>query len=200
MIKACLAVGALAALLASGAPDPASGSIRGRIEHALVARWPAVVYVEKIPGRTFPPPDERPVVDQKKLVFIPHVLPVILGTTVEFRNSDDVKHNIFSSRKSPTVFNLGTYSAGVVRSVTFDKPGVVSLLCNVHSEMSAYVVVVETPYFTTTDREGRFTIEGVPAGAYRLAFWHEAVASEAQAVVVEAGKASTVTWPRPKRK
>lgn len=193
-----LAAGALAALLAATGPE--AGTIQGRISHPLLARWPATVFVEKIPGRDFAPPAEHPVVDQKDLVFIPHVLAVLKGTTVDFRNSDSVKHNIFSSRKSPTVFNLGAYSSGVVRSVTFDKPGAVSLLCNVHAEMSAYVVVVETPYFAQTDREGRFTIGGVPPGSYRLAFWHETVASDPQPVVVEGGKVATVAWPQPKRK
>jgi plastocyanin len=195
-----VAAGALAALLASAAPDAATGAIQGLIRNSLVARWPAAVYVEAIPGRSFRPPAEHPVVDQKSLVFIPHVLPVLKGTTVDFRNSDEVKHNIFSSRKSPTVFNLGTYAFGVVRSVTFDKPGAVTLLCNVHAEMSAYVVVVETPYFAVTDREGRFRIDGVPPGSYRLAFWHEALAAESQPVVVAAGRAASVEWLNPKRK
>lgn len=198
-MRPLFAAGALAALLAGTRPGDAGG-IRGRIEHPLLARWPAVVYVEAIPGKTFAAPAEHPVVDQKKLVFIPHVLPVLKGTTVDFKNSDDVKHNIFSSRKSPNVFNLGTYSAGVVRSVAFDKPGVVSLLCNVHSEMSAYVVVVETPYFALTDREGRFSIEGVPPGSHRLAFWHEAVTADPQPVVVEGEKTATVTWANLRRK
>jgi plastocyanin len=180
--------------------DVETGSIEGRIAHPLVARQPAAVYVEKVAERNFPPPAEHPAIDQRNLVFVPHVLPVLKGTTVDFKNSDTVKHNIFSSRKSPTVFNLGTYSAGVVRSVTFDKAGVVTLLCNVHAEMSAYAVVVETPFFAVTDRQGNFTIAGVPPGSYQLSFWHEALASDPQSVTVEKGKVSRIEWLKPKRK
>jgi plastocyanin len=192
----CLVVSVAAVLRATAEP----GSIEGRIADPLLARLPAAVYVEAIAGTTFPAPAEHPVIDQRSLVFIPHVLPVLRGTTVDFRNSDTVKHNIFSSRKSPTVFNLGTYGAGVVKSVTFDRPGVVTLLCNVHAEMSAYVVVVETPYFTVTDREGRFAIKGVPPGRYQLAFWHEILTGEAQAAQVESSRAAQVEWTRTKRR
>lgn len=200
MIFAASPAAALAAALALGQTAPEPGSIRGRISHPLLGRWPAAVYVEPIPGKTFEPPTEHAVVDQVKWVFVPHVLPLLKRTTVDFKNSDDVLHNVFSSRKSPTVFDLGTYRAGTVRSVTFDKPGVVSLLCNVHSEMSAYVVVVETPYFALTDDEGRFTINGVPPGAYRVTFWHQELESEPQQVVVEERKIAVVAWLSPKGK
>jgi plastocyanin len=200
-MRIVVAAGTMAGLFAWGGSVVAGpGSIRGEIANPALARWPAVVYVEKIPGKIFDPPSNHPVLDQKSLVFIPHVLPVLVGTAVDFKNSDDVKHNIFSSRKSPTVFNLGTYGPSVVRSVTFDRPGVVTLLCNVHSEMSAYVVVVETPYFALTDREGHFAIDGVPPGSYQLKFWHEMLAGEPRPVVVEADTTATVTWSKPKRK
>jgi plastocyanin len=195
-----LCAAGLLTILFSGKSDVETGSIEGRIAHPLLARQPAAVYVDKIAGRSFPPPTERPAIDQRDLVFLPRVLPVLKGTTVDFKNSDTVKHNIFSSRKSPTVFNLGTYSAGVVRRVTFDKPGVVTLLCNVHSELSAYVVVVETPFFAVTDRQGNFTIAGVPPGSYQMSFWHEALASEPQSATVEKGKVSRIEWLKPKRK
>ncbi len=190
----------LTVLAAAGAQGAEPGTIQGRIADPLLARLPAAVYVERIAGAVFGPPAEHPVVDQKNLVFMPHVLPVLKGTTVDFRNSDTVKHNIFSSRKSPTVFNLGTYSTGVVRSVTFDTPGVVTLLCNVHAEMSAYVVVVETPYFAVTDREGAFTIGGVAPGSYELTLWHEVLAPRPQTVVVESGRTARVEWQQLKRK
>lgn len=199
-MRIIVAAGTMAGLFTCGSVAAGPGSIRGEIASPALARSPAVVYVEKIPGKTFDPPSTHPVVDQKSLVFIPHVLPVLAGTTVDFRNSDAVKHNIFSTRKSPTVFNLGTYETNVVRSVTFDNPGVVTLLCNVHSEMSAYVVVVETPYFTLTDREGHFAIDGVPPGSYQLKFWHEMLAGEPRPVAVEADTTVTVKWNKPKRK
>ena len=199
-MKAQWALALLAAVLPGGQGDMDEGTIQGRIANSLLARLPAAVYVEKIPGKEFHPPAEHAVVNQKNLVFNPHVLPVLVGITVDFKNSDTVQHNIFSSRKSTTVFNLGTYAPGLSRSVTFDKPGVVSLLCNVHSEMSAYIVVLETPYFAVTDRSGNFTIPGVPPGAYQLSFWHEALSGEPQPVEVEKGKPIRVEWLKPKRK
>jgi plastocyanin len=146
----------------------------------------AAVYVEKIPGQTFPPPKDAVTLDQLNLTFIPHVLPVLVGTTVAFPNSDEVRHNVFST--SPTKrFNLGTYPRGMAKNVTFDKPGVVDLLCNVHSEMSAYVVVVETPYFAVTGKDGSYTIKNVPPGKYVIKTWHEHLKAQSKAVEVAAG-------------
>lgn len=190
----------LLTLIALAASSDATSAIRGRLHDSLLMRLPAVVYIERIEGKTFPPPTAHPVIDQKNLVFTPRVLPVLKGTTVDFKNSDSVKHNVFSSRKSPTVFNLGTYSAGTVMSVTFDKPGVVTLLCNVHSEMSAYVLVLETPYFAVTDREGNFAIAGVPPGTYRINFWHEILAGTPQEITVKDNEISSVDWHQLKRK
>ncbi len=187
-------------LLAAALRAQETGGIQGKIRDGLLVKLPAAIYVDKIAGRVFEPPPSRPVIDQRNLVFVPHVLPILKGTTVQFKNSDDVKHNIFSSRKSPTVFNLGTYSAGTTRTVTFDKSGIITLLCNVHSEMSAFVVVAETPYFSVTDREGNFKIEGIPPGSYGVALWHEILRAPPQSVTVEKGKMTTVEWREVKRK
>lgn len=151
----------------------------------------AVVYIDKIPGQTFAPPARPVVLDQLQLTFVPHVLPVLVGTTVAFPNSDEVRHNVFSPSPAK-LFNLGTYARGVSRSVTFDKPGEVALLCNVHPEMSAYIVVVETPYFAVTGRDGSFVIKGVPPGSYTLKAWHEESRSASTPVVVGLKKAATV--------
>jgi plastocyanin len=132
----------------------------------------AVVYLDKIPNKVFEPPQKPLVLDQINLTFVPHVLPVLSGTTVAFPNSDEVRHNVFSP-SPPKRFNLGTYPRGVTRTVTFDKPGDVALLCNVHAEMSAYVIVVETPYFAVTGKDGSFTIPGVPPGEHTVKAWHE---------------------------
>ncbi len=187
-------------LFAAAAAAQETGSIEGTIHDALLARLPAAVYVKKSGNLTVPPPKANPIVDQKNLVFVPHVLPVQVGTNVSFRNSDTVKHNIFSSRRSPTVFNLGTYGTGVVKEVAFDKPGVVTLLCNVHSEMSAFVVVAETPWFAVTDRQGHFRIDGVPPGTYQLEAWHEVLAAPPQTATVRAGATTAVEWRQLKRK
>jgi plastocyanin len=132
----------------------------------------AVVYIDKIPGKTFAASAAPVVLDQVNLTFVPHVLPVLVGTRVAFPNSDEIRHNVFSPTPSAK-FNLGTYTRGTTRYYVFDKPGPVTLLCNVHAEMSAYVVVTETPYFAVTDKAGRFAIPDVPPGRYVLKAWHE---------------------------
>ena len=133
----------------------------------------AAVYIERIQGKTFPAPAQKPKMDQKQMVFIPHVLPILLGTTVEFHNSDTVLHNVFSPSPAADKINLGTWAAGIVKTYTFKKPGIVVVLCNVHPEMSAYIVAVETPFFDVTDKDGKFSIKDVPAGNYTLVVWHE---------------------------
>jgi plastocyanin len=144
----------------------------------------AVVYIDKIPGKTFTPPSAPVPLDQINLTFVPHVLPVLLGTKVAFPNSDDIRHNVFS----PTAwskFNLGTYPKSTTKYYVFDKPGTVTLLCNVHAEMSAYVVVTETPYFAVTDKAGNFVLKNIPAGNYVLKLWHEKAKPASLPIVVE---------------
>ncbi len=150
-----------------------AGTITGTVKVTRAADSSnVVVYVDRIEGETFPPPKNPVTLDQINLTFVPHVLPVLLGTTVAFPNTDEVRHNVFSP-SPPKRFNLGTYPRGIVRTVTFDKPGEVALLCNVHLEMSAYVVVVETPYFAVTAKDGSFVIQNVPPGKYTIKTWHE---------------------------
>lgn len=149
----------------------------------------AVVYIEKIPGKTFPAPQNPVTLDQRNLTFVPHVLPVLVGTTVAFPNSDEVRHNVFSVSRTAR-FNLGTYPRGVVKHITFKEPGVVALLCHVHVEMSAYVVVVETPYFAVTQRDGSYTIKHVPPGKYVLKTWHERLKPQSKEVEVGAGSSA----------
>ena len=132
----------------------------------------AVVYIDKIPGKTFSPPPVPVSLDQVNLTFVPHVLPVVRGTKVAFPNSDDIRHNVFSPTPM-SKFNLGTYPKLTTKYYVFDKPGPVTLLCNVHAEMSAYVIVTETPYFAVSDKTGKFTLKDVPPGKYVLKVWHE---------------------------
>src|SRR5215813_4364725 len=131
----------------------------------------AIVYIDRIAGKRFMPPSSPVTLDQINLTFVPHVLPVIVGTTVAFPNSDEIRHNVFSP--GPPRFDLGTYPQKTTKYHLFDKPGVWTLLCNVHVEMSAYVVVTETPYFAKTDKDGRFVLKDVPPGKYTLKVWHE---------------------------
>jgi plastocyanin len=150
----------------------AASSIEGQVvvKHAR-DNGNAVVYIEKIPGKRFTPPTEPVVLDQVNLMFMPHVLPVMVGTRVAFPNSDEIRHNVFSP--GPPRFDLGTYPQKTTKYNLFDKPGVWTLLCNVHAEMSAYIVVVETPYFVRTDKDGKFVLKDVPPGKYTLKVWHE---------------------------
>jgi len=132
-----------------------------------------VIYLgQKLPADQLPLPAENPVMDQRKLIFIPHVMCVMLGSTVDFPNNDEVPHNVFSP--SPVKkFNLGTYKVGVVKQVTFDKPGLVPLLCTIHPEMSAFILVLETPHYGVTGKDGTYRISGIPAGSYKIKTWHE---------------------------
>src|SRR6202161_573107 len=109
---------------------------------------------------------------QQNKTFEPHILVVRVGTLVQFPNRDPFFHNIFSMYDGKR-FDLGLYEAGTSRSVKFDRPGVSYLFCNIHAEMSAVVVVVDTPYFAMSDRAGHLTIPDVPDGRYQMHVWYE---------------------------
>ena len=144
----------------------------------------AVVYVDAIAGKTFPPPQAHEKINQLNLVFDPHVLPVLIGTTVDFLNSDTVQHNVFSPDACAEKFNLGTWPKGQERSYTFKKDCVATLLCKVHAEMEAFVVAVPTPYFAVTKADGSFTIAGVPDGSYTIKVWHPKLKATSKPVTV----------------
>lgn len=111
-------------------------------------------------------------IDQKGAAFSPHVLPVLVGTKVEWPNEDDILHNVFSISE-PKLFDLGLYKHPVVKEITFDKPGRVDVFCSIHKAMNCIILVLENPYFSVTDAQGRYLISGVPAGTYKLKAWHE---------------------------
>jgi plastocyanin len=142
--------------------------VTGRSSHA-----DAVIYIGKIEGETFSPPSEPAVMDQKGKLFVPRVLPVLVGTTVDFLNSDPFAHNVFTPDPCPESFDLGGWPTGEVRSHTFSVPCVAVILCNKHPEMDGFVVAVETPYFAVTAEDGTYRIEDVPDGDYTLVVWHE---------------------------
>jgi plastocyanin len=160
-----------------------AGTVTGTVDTAIAKyKKDTVVYLKGVKGPIVP---KKGVVDQKNLVFVPHVLAVPTGSSVEFKNNDKVNHNIFSADVCKK-FNLGTYNPGMSKTVVFDKPCVVNLLCNVHSEMSGYVVVVDSDYSAVTDATGKFTITGVPAGTYEVAAWNEKLKSAAKTMVTVA--------------
>jgi plastocyanin len=124
------------------------------------------------PGRTFAPAQGAAAqIDQRGLSFVGQVLAVQVGTTVTFPNSDNVRHHVYSFSPTKT-FELKLYSGNHASTVQFDKPGVVTLGCNIHDWMLGYVYVVETPYFAQTDADGRATLADVPEGAYEMRIWH----------------------------
>ena len=163
----------LAVILSVSAGFTGAGDLKGTVKAVGVKdSGDAVVYVDAIAGKSFPAPEAHALMDQKNLVFIPHVLPVLVGATVDFRNGDAVLHNVFSPDKCADKFNLGSWPQNQVRSHTFKAPCAATILCNVHPEMEAFVVVLPTPYFAVTDKSGAYAIKDVPDGSYTVKVWH----------------------------
>ncbi len=146
-----------------------------------------VIFIEKSEGNFFPPA-ERPIMDQINLTFIPYVLPVLIGTTVDFHNSDDVLNNIFTPSWAGRKFNLGTYPKGVVRSYTFDRLGEIKLLCNIHPDMEGYILTLQNPYFAIPDEGGRYRIDNIPPGRYVLRIWYARMEGDPQQITVNTGQ------------
>jgi hypothetical protein len=120
---------------------------------------------------------------QKSAVFYPHVLPVMVGTTVEWPNEDEIYHNVFSVSDAKP-FDLGLYKHPEVKRVTFDKPGRVDIFCSIHSTMNCIILVLENPWFASTDASGAYAIRDIPPGTYRLRAWHERLPSQTKDVTV----------------
>jgi plastocyanin len=184
----------------------ANGSIRGRVEvrpsppelaprpnvgdvgmphaHDSTDRRRSVVYLEIAPRPAFEQRDEtRPRIDQRNEAFVPHVLAIIAGTTVDFPNNDKTYHNVFSLSSTKS-FDLGRYAAGHSKSVRFDRPGIVRVFCDIHSHMSAFILVFAHRYFAVTDDEGRFRLDNVPPGTYNLMAWNETAPTESRRIVL----------------
>jgi plastocyanin len=159
---------------ATEARRPSTGTVTGVISGGG-SHGPggAVIILRRADGNTPKPRATRvKAVVQKDKRFVPHVLAVPLGATVEFRNDDEIFHNVFSLSK-PNDFDLGLYRNGMSREQVFNTPGPVHLLCNIHASMNGWVYVVDSPYFAQADATGRFTLKNVPDGAYHLEVWHE---------------------------
>ena len=163
-----------------------AGAVSGRVElrdsrYARVRNRHdfsgVVVALTPLESKVMPAGAKRAVMLQKDKTFSPHVLAIQAGSLVEFPNADPIFHNAFSSYNGQ-VFDIGLYPPGTTRSVRFARPGVVRVFCNIHSSMSAVIVVVASPYFATTKQDGTFNIAGVPPGQYNLNVFHER-ASEA---------------------
>lgn len=180
--KTAFAVGLTLALANAGKAN----EIKGKVSvQGIKSADNIAVYVDVIPDKKFEAPKDHVTIDQRKMAFIPHVIAVQEGTTVEFLNSDPVGHNVYwpsISGNKKLSHNLGTWPKGEKKPFQFNDLGVASLLCNVHPEMSGYVVVVPTPYFAVTDKDGNFEIKNVPAGKYTLKTWSEDGKPTTQAV------------------
>ncbi len=146
---------------------------------------PFVVYIEgKVPGAAAGKPLET--IHQKDATFIPHVLPVMVGTTVEFPNDDPIFHNVYS-KSDVAPFDLGLYKKGEeAHHYTFDKPGEVDIFCSIHARMNCIILVLENPYFSVTDTHGRYSIPNVPPGKYKLVAWQERLPKDFKEIEVPA--------------
>jgi len=180
-------------VLATASVAAQGASISGKV---TAGKGASVVWVEAVAGKTFPKPEKPLQMDQKSLLFQPHLLVAPVGATVEFLNSDNVAHNIFwpaISGNKKLGHNLGTWPTGQKRAFQFDTPGVVPLLCNVHPEMSGYIIVPPTPFYAETDASGSFKIANVPDGSYTVTAWHEGFKNQSKPVTVSGDAAVEFT-------
>jgi plastocyanin len=169
-----------------------TATIEGRVGTHQSGKTDCLVWVDDIPGG-YPAPNAHAILDQKSMRFIPHTLPILVGTTVDFRNSDSFLHNVFSISPAKQ-FNLGLYPTGRVPAILFDKPGIVAILCNVHPEMSAYIVVLKTPFFAAPGPDGHFIIRNVPSGSRLVRYWSEGGGIQERRVTLVAGTVQTVDF------
>lgn len=151
----------------------------------------AVLYLEDVPQSVWSPPKERATISQRGAQFRPDFLVVSVGQTVDMPNDDRIAHNVFSL--SPTKkFDLGHYPQGELRSVRFEKPGVVELFCNIHENMQAVIVVAPSTFYAVAGADGRFELTGVPAGRYRLAAYSPELGQAAVPIELKAGGRATI--------
>ena len=196
----------------AGTSTGVPGSIRGRVDvrvpasgderrpdvtalgmpnaHDPADRRRSVVYLETAPRAAFDTREEPHArMVQHHESFVPHVLAIVAGTTVDFPNDDPTYHSVFSLSKTKP-FDLGRYPAGHSKSVRFDRPGIVRVFCDIHSHMSAFILVFAHRYFAVTDDEGRYHLDAVPPGTYTLVVWNETVRGDPprrQIVIPETG-------------
>ena len=163
---------AAAIVAQTGALRGASGTISGTVTISVSAsNANALVYIQDAPG-AFPPATVE--MNQRGLQFMPHVLPIMVGTTVKFLNGDATDHNVFSPDYEK--YDLGTWPKGQTKEYTFAEcakpPCVYTQLCKLHAEMNAYIAVLQNPYFAVTDKQGHYEITNVPPGSYTLTAWY----------------------------
>jgi plastocyanin len=130
------------------------------------------VWLEPLVGQPRPDISERLAINQRNKEFVPRVVIATPGQQIDFPNNDPFPHNIFSNSEVKR-FDLGIYQPGESRGVTVAHPGIIPVYCNIHPEMEAFIVVVQTPYYAISNDRGEIQIKNVPPGHYRLKVWHE---------------------------
>jgi plastocyanin len=167
-----------------------TGAVKGSITSATGPVRDAVVLIEgpPLPMRAGTP---HIVIEQRDTTFVPHVVAVAVGTTIDFPNDDPVLHNVFSASPAKK-FDLGMYDRGETKSVTFEAPGVVRIGCAVHPKMEAFVVVHTNPYVAVSDATGSYTVTGIPEGDYDLRVWHETLPERRLPVKIRDGQVQPV--------
>jgi plastocyanin len=155
--------------------------------HDTSDRRRSVVYLDPAPRAAFDARDEPHArLDQRDEQFVPHILAIVAGTTVDFPNNDRTYHNVFSLSKTRS-FDLGRYAAGHSKAIRFERPGIVRVFCDIHSHMSAFILVFAHRYFAVTDDQGRYHIDNVPPGSYTVVAWNEAMSTESHGVSIPDG-------------
>ncbi len=185
----------LISVLIALATVPAFGGgaeLTGTVHAANQPTQNAVVWLDS-PNAPVHVQTSRVVLDQRNLTFSPHVLAVRVGTTVEFPNNDKVFHNVFSWRDGKK-FDLGMYPKGTSKPIVFDRPGLARLFCNIHPNMAAYVMAVDTPYFAVSNERGTFSIAGVPPGTYTYHAWRPGGQPLTGSVTVDGNRTLEIRW------
>lgn len=166
-----------------------AGDIKGNV-HIKGANNSAgvLVYIQHVDG-LFSQFKGKMIMDQKHLKFIPEVLPILVGSTVTFMNNDNVLHNVFTPAGCAGSFNLGTWPKGQFKTHTFDNANCfIPILCNVHPDMQAWIVVLQNPYFVQTDSSGNYCIKDIPKGTYTLKIWHPFYKTLSERIIINSSK------------
>jgi plastocyanin len=179
-------------LMCLGAGSAQGAELAGTVRVSGKPSQNAVVWLE-IPKPPAFTQTTKVVLDQRNLRFTPDVLVVRVGTTVDFPNNDKVFHNVFSFRDGKK-FDLGMYPIGTSKRIVFDRPGLARLFCNIHPNMAAYVMAVDTPFYAISDDSGAFTIAGVPAGTYTYHAWRPGGAPLSGSVTVDSAQPLEIQW------
>lgn len=213
MLSACLLASSL------GPAAPQAGRLEGRVTITVpvskavpsgaygarrVEKGPAeggteltnvIVFLQDAPRPATLPPSRARIVQENE-TFVPRVVAITRGSTVDFPNADPFFHDVFSLSRSGT-FDLGSYPRGQTKSHQFKKPGLVKVYCHIHSHMTASIMVFDHPFFAIPKTDGTFTIDDVPPGSYKVSAWHERIGENVQPVRIEAGRPSEIQFALP---